>query len=137
MEYQEDSAVVTECGKDFVKLEIIKSGACKSCSLSNLCAANQNKVTVRVKTDLDLKTGDIVKIYISPGTKLFSSFLIFIFPIISMIIFYFLGKYLFAVQENVSILLSFLGLLFSGIVIYYLDKVYQKKINYKIIAKIE
>ena len=136
MEYQEDKAIVTEFKKGFAKLEIIRGGACKSCSLSNLCAVNNSKVSIKVKTDLNLKIGDTVKIFVSPGTKLLSSFLIFIFPIISMIIFYFLGKSLFGFQENISILLSFVGLAVSGVMIYCFDKIYAKKINYKIIAKL-
>ena len=53
-----------------------------------------------------------------------------------MIIFYFLGKSLFGFQENISILLSFVGLAVSGVMIYCFDKIYAKKINYKIIAKL-
>ena len=133
---QEDEAIVTEFKKGNAILEIIRGGACKTCSLSNLCAVDNSKVSIKVKTEMDLKVGDVVKIYVSPATKLFSSFLIFIFPIVSMIIFYLLGKYAFRFSENFSILFSFVGLVISGFVIYYLDKIYANKINYRIIDKI-
>ncbi len=135
MEVQEDIAVVKEINDHIATIQIKKTDSCKSCSLKGVCGPASKPVEHQTKTDLELKTGDLVKVYISPGVKLLSSFVVFIFPIFVMIIFYFLGKILIK-SENPAILLSIFGLLISGIFIYFIDKKYAKKIHFEIVEKV-
>ena len=135
MEVQEDIAVVKSVNGQTVIIQIKKTDSCKSCSMKGICGTSSRPIEHKIKTDLELKAGDLLKVNISPGVKIFSSFIIFIFPILLMIIFYFFGKILLN-SENLAILFSFIGLLLSGIIIYFVDKKYAKKIHFEIVEKI-
>lgn len=137
MEYQEDIAIVKKYKNGITLVEIQKSEACNSCPMSKVCMGKDKSILHKITTDMQLEIGDLVKIYISPGVKIFSSFIIFIFPVLSMIFFYFSGKYIFKLTENFSILLSFAGLFLSGVIIYIIDKKYSKKIHFEIVEKVE
>ena len=137
MEYQEDIAIVKKYKNGIALVEIQKSEACNSCLMSKVCMGKDKSFLHKITTDMQLEIGDLVKIYISPGVKIFSSFIIFIFPVLSMIFFYFSGKYIFKLTENFSILVSFAGLFLSGVIIYIIDKKYSKKIHFEIIEKVE
>lgn len=137
MDFQEDTAIVKKIENNKVTVEIQKTGACEHCVMRRICGAGDKNIQHQIQTDLNLKIGDLVKIHISAGTKIFSSFILFIFPILVMFIFYIFGKYLFRFNEDFSIIFSIFGLLFSGIFIYYIDKKYEKKIIFKIIERIE
>ncbi|HHE37481.1 MAG TPA: hypothetical protein ENL20_02785 [Candidatus Cloacimonetes bacterium] len=135
MDVQEDIAVVKNVNDKTVTIRIKKTDSCKSCSLKGVCGTSSSPIEHKLKTDLELEAGDLVKVYLSPGVKIFSSFIIFVFPILLMILFYFLGKILFK-SENLAILISIFGLLFSGIIIYFIDKKYAKKIHFEIVEKV-
>jgi len=135
METQEDIAVVKSVDDKTVTIQIKKTDSCKSCSMKGVCGTSSKPIEHKIKTDLELKVGDRVKVYLSPGVKILSSFIIFVFPILLMILFYFLGKILLN-SENLAILISIIGLLFSGIIIYFIDKKYAKKIHFEIVEKI-
>ncbi len=137
MEFQEDTAIVKKIENDKVTVEIQRTGACDKCAISGICGAGDKNIQVQIRTDSNLQVGDLVKIHISAGTKIFSSFILFIFPILVMIFFYIFVKYIFQFSEDFSIIFSIFGLLFSGIFIYYIDKKYERKINFKIIERIE
>ena len=136
MEVQEDIAVVKSVKDKTVTIQIKKTDSCKSCSMKGICGTSSRPVEQKIQTDLELKVGDLVKVYLSPGVKIFSSFIVFIFPILLMILFYFLGKILLD-SENLAILFSFIGLLSSGIIIYFIDKKYAKKIHFEIVEKVD
>ena len=137
MDFQEDTAIVKKIENNKVTVEIQRTGACEHCAIKGICGAGNKNIQHQIQTDLNLKIGDLVKIHISASSKIFSSFILFIFPILVMIIFYIFGKYLFRFNEDFSIIFSIFGLLFSGIFIYYIDKKYEKRINLKIIERIE
>jgi positive regulator of sigma E activity len=132
----EDRAKVLEVYEGEVLIEIQKSGSCKSCAISGVCSGHDKSFTHKLKTDIPLEKGDIIEISISSGIKLLSSFIVFIMPVFAMILFYFVAKSVLAFSENFSILFSFGGLLFSGILIYILDKKFARKIHFEIIGKV-
>ncbi len=137
MDYQEDLAVVKEYKNGYAFIEIQKTDSCKSCGMNAICGKGSKNSRCKVKTDLDLKPGDVVEIYISAGVKVVSSLIIFIFPILMMIAFYLLAKFVFKFNENFSILSSFTGLLISGIIIYITDKLLTEMVNIVIVNKVE
>ncbi len=137
MDLHEDIAVVKEIKDNFVFIEIIKTGACDNCALRGICHANERKNIHKIRNKLKLNVGDMVRVHISPGVRIFSSFLIFIFPIICMIIFYIISKFVIRLTENFSILLSFIGLLLSGIIIHSVDKKYANSINFEIVERVK
>jgi len=134
---QQDRAEVIEVFKGGVVVEMEKSGSCDSCAIHGVCAGSDKTFRHRLKTDMPLKKGDLLELTISSEIKILSSFVVFILPVLSMILFYFLAKFALGVSENFSILISFAGLLLSGIFIYVLDKKFADKIKFEIIRKVE
>ena len=133
----EDLAVVKEMKDGFVYIEMQTSGSCDKCAMHGVCHGMDKKLQHKIKTDMELSEGDFIRVHVSASMRIFSSFIIFIFPILSMLLFYGLGKYLFRFSENFSILFSFTGLMLSGITIYFIDKKYTEKIKFEIIEKVE
>ncbi|MCD4818249.1 MAG: SoxR reducing system RseC family protein [Candidatus Cloacimonetes bacterium] len=132
----EDLAVVIEVQNNFIIAEMKKSESCKSCSMSGMCMGTKKSVTHKIQTKNRYEIGDVIEVSISAGYRIFSSFLIFVFPIIMMIIFYLISRSVFHFSENISILMSFSGLLFSGVMIYFVDKKLGKKLNVNIVGKV-
>ncbi len=133
----EDLAVVKKIKDGFVFIEMQTSGSCEKCAMHGICQGMDKKLQHKIRTDMELSEGDFIRVQVSASMRVFSSFIIFIFPILSMLLFYGLGKYLIRFSENFSILFSFAGLMLSGITIYFIDKKYTEKIIFKIIEKVE
>jgi len=119
MEDIEEFGIVREVFDSGVLLELGSTTGCKGCLLSGVCQKNGKKF--KVKTNLNLVVGDEVKVEVSPKDRIFSSFIIFLVPIVFMIIFYFTGG-LFFQNEDILVGISLLGLLVSGIFIKIIDK---------------
>jgi len=68
--------------------------------------------------------------------RIFSSFVVFIFPILLMLSFYLISKYLFILNEDLSIVISLFGLLISGLFIYLIDKKFENKLSFKVTKKL-
>jgi len=66
-----------------------------------MCKAEGREFSVRDKLGLDLKTGDCVRVYFSPGKTIFASFMVLIFPCLLFIFFYFTLGALFSVESQV------------------------------------
>ena len=133
----EDLAVVREIGAGYVLVEMLRSGSCNSCGLSGFCHGQDRTVTHRIKTDRELAVGDTVRVNISPALRIKSSFLIFIFPLFALIFFFIFARYAIHLSEPVSILISFLGFLLSGVIIYFKDKKMADKVSFEIVERIE
>ena len=131
-----DVAVVKQVDGDKVVLEIEQTDSCNSCAMHGICHAGDKRIVHKVKSDLTLQTGDKVKIFLEPGLRVLSSFLIFIFPILIMVVFYLVSRLIFSASENTAILLSILSLLFSGFAIYRLDKKMANRLKFKIVEKL-
>ncbi|MDP8269383.1 MAG: SoxR reducing system RseC family protein [Candidatus Tenebribacter davisii] len=132
----EDIAIVRKVEDNLVYVEIERSGSCEGCAVHGICNLNDKTIIHKIKTDRDLKVGDRIEIHIKPSLKIFSSFVVFIVPVLFMLCFYVMGKFLFKLSEDLSIVVSMLGLLLSGLIIYLIDKLYANKLNFKIIKKI-
>ncbi|HCX73329.1 MAG TPA: hypothetical protein DHM37_06395 [Candidatus Cloacimonas sp.] len=131
-----DVAVVKQVNGDKIVLEIEQTDSCNSCAMHGICQAGDKRIVYKIKTDLKLQTGDRVKIFLEPGLRVLSSFLIFIFPILIMVLFYLGSKLIFSASENIAILFSILSLLFSGFAIYKLDKKMANRLKFKIVEKL-
>lgn len=133
----EDVAIVRETGAGFVLVEMVRSGSCSSCGMSGFCHGQDRTITHKIKTDLSFEIGDLVKVNLSPGLRVKSSLLVFLFPILAMLFFFSMARYVLILSEPVSILISFIGLVLSGIVIYFIDKNMTEKISFEIVERIE
>jgi len=137
MENHEDIAVVKSVKDNYAQVEIERTGSCKGCAVSGFCNSSDRTILHRIKTDKDLKIGDRVQVNIAPTLRILSSFVVFITPILSMLIFYLSSKYIFTLNEDLSIVISMVGLLLSGLLIYYIDKKFANKLSFTIIKKLE
>ena len=136
MEIIEDIAVVQEVRVGKVQVKLPESVSCDTCAIKGFCHPNDKLKCHWIDTDLSFKVGDKVRIFISPAIRIVSSFIVFLFPIILMLIFYLMIKYLFSASENLAILGSILSLGISGLLIFFLDKKWGKKIKFEIIEKL-
>lgn len=136
MDNHEDIAVVRKIEENIVQVEIERTGSCEGCAVSGICNSNNKIILHKIKTDLKLKIGDKVQVNIAPSLRVFSSFVVFIIPIITMLSFYLISKYLFKLNEDLSIIISLLGLLLSGLFIYLIDKKFANKLSFKITKKL-
>ncbi len=136
MENHEDIAVVRKTEKDFVHVEVERTGSCEGCAVSGICNSDDKIIMHKIKTELQLKIGDRVRVNIETSLRIFSSFVVFIIPILTMLSFYLISKYLFNLNEDLSIIISMFGLLLSGLFIYIIDKIFAKKLNFKITKKL-
>lgn len=133
----EDMAVVKEIRKGEVLIEIPKSESCDSCAAHGICHQADTPRQHWVRSDLLLEEGDYVRIFLSPALKITSSLIVFLLPVLVMLIFYLIPKFLIHTSENTAILISILSLGLSGLVIYLLDKSWGKKIKFEIIEKLD
>ena len=136
MENHEDIAVVRKTEKNFVHVEVERTGSCDGCAISGICNADDKIIMHKISTDLKLKIGDKVQVNIEPSLRVFSSFVVFIIPILTMLSFYLISKYLLNLNEDLSIIISMFGLLLSGLFIYIIDKIFVNKLNFKITKRL-
>ncbi|MEA2095239.1 MAG: SoxR reducing system RseC family protein [Candidatus Cloacimonadota bacterium] len=136
MDNHEDIAVVRKSEGNFVHVEVERTGSCDGCAVSGICNANDKTILHKIKTDLKLEIGDRVHVNIAPSLRVFSSFVVFIIPILTMLSFYLISKYLFTFSEDISIVISMFGLLLSGLFIYIIDKIFANKLSFKITKKL-
>jgi len=133
----EDTARVVAVENNEITFEMLNTGSCDSCSMNGLCATNSKQVLHKTESELSLKVDDIIKVSLSPGVKILSAFVLFLIPILSMILFYIVGKLTFGWKEDFAILFSLLGLLVSGVFIFFVDKKFSKKIHFEILEVIK
>jgi positive regulator of sigma E activity len=136
MDNHEDIAIVREIKDNIVQVEVERTGSCDGCAVSGICNSNEKTILHTIKTDQQLVLGDRVKVDIAPSLRVLSSFIVFIFPIIVMISFYLISKFLFNFNEDPSIVISMFGLLLSGLFIFLIDKRFANKLSFKIIKKL-
>lgn len=122
-----------ENGEATVLMDV--QGGCSSCGMHGVCGTSNNCTEHVITTDIKLEAGDKVIIYIDPSKRIFSALLLFIFPIINLVIFYYIASMF--LSETYSIILGFVGLVVAFLVNRIIDKIWGKKISYMIAAKYE
>ena len=137
VENLEDIAVVKETGEDYVLVEMMRTGACDTCAMTGLCHGHDKSIKHKIITDNEYSIGDKVKIDISANLRVASSLFIFLFPVLMMILFYSLSRYVFIFADGISILISFAGLIISGFTIYLVDRKVAKKLRFEIIELLD
>jgi positive regulator of sigma E activity len=136
MELIEDIAVVREVKDGKARVQLPETGNCKSCVMNGVCRQGHQLKSHWIETDIELKPGDLVRIFVAPALRIASSFIIFLLPIFVMLAVYLVFKYLFLSSENIAIMSSILSLGLSAFIIYLLDKIWGKKIKFEILEKL-
>lgn len=129
-----NKGVVKKIEGNKIFVEVYKDAACSSCASCNdkTCGMREFKYTKG-----DLKVEDVVELSSSDKFILKLSFLIYIFPVLSLFLGYYIGSVKLGFSETKSILVSFFFLFLSMIFIFLVDKYKGEKFEEKIIIKKE
>ncbi len=113
------------------------SGGCKSCKANSFCSVNGHNFDALNSENLDLKSGDIVEIYLPTGRTVFSGFMVLIFPLIMFIILFLAGSAVFKVSDGISTLFGLAGMAGGfGITAVY-NKIYKRKNTPQVVKRID
>ncbi len=112
-----DRGKVIRISGEFAFIEMELNESCSSCSNKGVCMAGGRPAELKVENTGELKEGDIVEIDLAPKAKLTAGFLLFIFPIITIILFYYLAFSIYS-TEKAGILGALTGLA-SGVAAVY------------------
>ncbi len=132
----EETGIVKKIQGPNVWVEMIPHGGCAACSLHGVCGAKDQKILHKICTELTLNIGDKVQLNIAPAKKIFSSFIIFIFPLLMMVGAYYLARLYLLFTEGYSIIVSVASLALSALIVWLIDKQFAKQIVFKIVQKI-
>ncbi len=112
---------VTEIGNGYIIVEQTPAAVCKSCSMHGFCGAGAEHPKNKIFTKEKYEVGEKIRVRLSPSKRILDSLIIFILPIFMMIVFYALGKVAFHFSEDLSIVSSIVGLIFSAGIIKIID----------------
>ena len=117
------SGKVKSVEKNRVTLSMYKESACSHC---NKCS-DSNKIAndYTIYTNEDIKVGDIVTFEMDDSQVLKAATIVYIIPVISIFLGYFLGSSV-GLSEGKCILLSLIGLVTTFAGIYFYDKLVVK-----------
>jgi sigma-E factor negative regulatory protein RseC len=85
---RENGVIVSKHG-NWVTVLLTKGEKCEGCSACS--AYGKNSRGIKARNDIDAEVGDSVEVEISPKQVIGLSFLMFIFPVVAMIVGYFIG----------------------------------------------
>ena len=103
------------------------SGGCKSCSGNSFCSVNGKVFSALNDKKIDLESGDTVEIYLPPGRTVFAGFMVLIFPLLTFILFYVAGSWIFRGSEGLGVLSGILGLAAGFGITFTYNKVSKRK----------
>ncbi len=123
---------------DKVKVILPLSKGCEKCGLCRKISDDLMEMELSYKGDI--KPGSSVKIYVSPKVVIFSSFMLYILPLIFLVAGYYIGKlfgphiFMKLKGELFPALFSFLFFFLSFIPIHIVDRLKRKDKNFRIFA---
>ena len=113
------------------------SGGCQKCKASSFCSTDGKIFTALNTIDINLKSGDTVEIFLPPGQTIFAGFMVLIFPLLSFILFFITGSWIFNGSEGLGILSGILGLAAGFYTTFYYNKINKRKNTPQITRLIE
>lgn len=136
MKFQEEpkfeKGKVLETKNDFVTVEVKRSFECEGCNLESFCMkGNEDKTQFEIANTLEAKKNDLVTFELNPRSRVLSSFLIFIMPLIILCMIYFITKNLLSFSENIAIVLSIAAWGLSFFLLKYFNSVLGKSNFFK------
>jgi sigma-E factor negative regulatory protein RseC len=111
---QQEIAEVSSTDGDYVLLKTSNKTSCGECASKASCGSVKffkplvDNDVIKIKNTLDLKEGDSVILALPPSKLLLGTFLVYLFPLFSLMIFAILGKMISG--EGLSILMGLAGL---------------------------
>lgn len=109
-----ERGIVKSVNNDMVTVYSHDAEGCGNCKCSGiLCNPDARSYKAVAGSGLQVKKGDTVEVYISPGKSIKASFFVLLMPVLLMIGSYVVLEALFSFHEGVNILIS-LGFLAAG-----------------------
>jgi len=131
---QEDMGTVIEVEGKKVRVEVVRSGGCKTCSMQSFCFGRNTPAVFDVESELELKPGDRVELEIAPASRIISSLLVFGLPILCLFLGYLIGSIW--LDELASIGIAFAATALSYIILKLIDRKFGKKVQVRIGRKL-
>lgn len=131
---QQDAGTVVAIDGKKVRVEVVRTGGCKSCSMRGMCFGRNTPAVFDLTSELDLHIGDQVELEISPGSRVLSSLLVFGLPMVFLFGGFIVSS--FWLQELPAIGLAFAATLLSFLLIRYIDHCIGGKLQVRIGRKI-
>ena len=120
----------------------VKIASNKSCEKCGLCTKiSSTEMVVDAHVDKPVSTGDRVTLSIRPGIIVTSATILYIFPLLSLVVGYFVGKYLFKqvgignMDELLPALTSLVFLFLAFIPIRFYDRKKRNDRRFQIVIK--
>jgi positive regulator of sigma E activity len=120
----------------------VKIAANKSCEKCGLCTKiSSTEMVLEAYVDKPVSTGDHVTLSIRPGIIISSATILYIFPLLSLVAGYFVGKFLFKsivignMKELLPALTSFVFLFLAFIPIRFYDKKKRNDRRFQVVIK--
>jgi len=85
-----EQGIVIAINKEFATVQMVRGEKCHNCTVCDAFGSDYRTIEAMNKPGANI--GDQVEVEIKPANVLASSFLIFIFPVLLMIIGYFIGS---------------------------------------------
>lgn len=125
-----DRGRVKKIEGDFAFIEMEINASCRSCSNKGVCMVGDEPALLKFDNTIGLNEGDRVEIDLLPQTKISAGFLLFIFPLISLIIGYYIG---FSIEptENAGMIGALIGLIFGVIDLIIFNRFIAKTRHFK------
>lgn len=132
--HQEDVGTVVSMDGRIATVELKRSGGCKNCSMRGMCFSKNTDSVFELETDLQLRPGDRVQIEISPRTRIMSSVLIFLVPVLFLFAGFISARHW--LPELPSILISFAAMAFSFYLVRLIDRRVGRHLDIRLGAKV-
>jgi sigma-E factor negative regulatory protein RseC len=114
-----ENGIVTKADPSTAWIKTIRTQACESCASKKSCGTSGSfeEVIIKVKNSIHVKKGDHVVVGLETKHMLFLTFLLYVFPIISLTIGAVIGNNLIApsFQQDPSFVSMVTGLIFFGL----------------------
>ena len=124
----EDLGTVIEVEGEKIRVEVVRSANCKTCSMQSFCFGLNKPAVFEVESELELKPGDKVELEIAPASRIISSLLIFGLPILCLFLGYFIGNIW--LEELPSICIALAATAFSYIILKIIDRKLEKRYRF-------
>lgn len=135
------TAVVTEVNDKYSIVESERLAACDAChkhadgcSVCSLMGSNKT-IRSRAENKIDARVGDVVEIETETKKVLAYAALVFIFPILTMLVFYFVAS-LFSEISGIRYASAALGFVISFVIVWLYSRLVSSKKYDVVIAKI-
>jgi len=132
-----DYGVIEEIKNNKIYIKIESTGECSTCPGKIQCDIfSKGKRLMEIKNTYkdNFKIGERISFSFTPKARVISAIIIFLIPVISLILFYYIGLMIFK-NSNIAIISSLSGLLLSFLIIFIIIKFLCTNILFKPIIK--